>query len=136
MNDNLVLFFDGCHKIYYCELSDTDTIEKMKEYSYEPITGDFSKNLADLWRKSCPLKFVDHADFEAGAPTVPQCELSKMRGFRTRLSDYYRAKTTGEHGQWVCPLTDNASALPDEDNNCSLCGLRMVAGYPERKGND
>lgn len=41
-----------------------------------------------------------------------------------------------EHGQWVCPNYNNASALPDENDNCSLCGAVMVAGYPEQEGND
>lgn len=45
-------------------------------------------------------------------------------------------EATKEHGEWVCPNYNNASALPDADGNCSLCGAVMVEGYPEQLGND
>ena len=41
-----------------------------------------------------------------------------------------------EHGEWVCSNYSNQSVLPDEDNSCSLCGAKLISGYPEEKGND
>jgi len=46
------------------------------------------------------------------------------------------SETIKQHGEYVCPEWNNQSALPDEENNCSLCGAEMVPGYPEQEGND
>ena len=90
MNNNLILFYDGCHKIYYAERTDQVAINRMKKYGYEVIDGNFSKNLTELWRKSCPLKFVSNAKLISFAPEVNQMRWSDMKGFRTRLKEYYK----------------------------------------------
>lgn len=90
MNNDLVLFFDGCHKIYYAHGDDCATIDQMISYGYEAIVGNFSKNLAELWRKSCGLRFVEPADFDSKKPRVEQFKVGGLRGFRTILSNYYK----------------------------------------------
>lgn len=70
---NLVLFFDGCHKIYFAETSDTETIEKMNGWGYPTIKPEnFGKELRELWAVSCSLRFVQHANFDPKAPQVFQ----------------------------------------------------------------
>lgn len=86
--NQLVLFFDGCHKIYFAEASDQATIEKMKEYGYSVMADNFSKDLDDCWKASCSLKFVEHADFDPKAPKVYQFQKGGLRGFRTDLKQY------------------------------------------------
>jgi hypothetical protein len=87
--DKLTLFFDGCHKIYYAERADRHTIDEMREYGYEVITGDFSQNLDELWRKSCSLKFIEPADLDFSRPHVSQFETIELQVFETRLKKYY-----------------------------------------------
>lgn len=70
---DLVLFFDGCHKIYYAEAGDTKTIAQMNEYGYDTIKPEkFGKELRELWASSCSLRFVQHAAFDPKAPQVYQ----------------------------------------------------------------
>ena len=69
---NLILFFDGCHKIYYAERGDTATIDQMQEYGYDVIDGDFENNLRDRWDSSCGLRFVQPADLDGDKPEVKQ----------------------------------------------------------------
>lgn len=86
--NNLVLFFDGCHKIYFAEITDQATIDQMKEYGYPVMSNNFSKDLDECWRASCSLKFVEHAAFDPKAPKVYQFQKGGLRGFRTNLKQW------------------------------------------------
>lgn len=87
--ENLVLFFDGCHKIYYCEASDQKTIDQMTEYGYETIKPEkFGKELRELWASSCSLRFVSHASFDPKAPQVFQFQKGGLRGFLPDLKQW------------------------------------------------
>lgn len=73
MENKLVLFFDGCHKIYFAEADDQATIAKMNGYGYETIKPEkFGQELRELWAVSCSLRFVQHAAFDPKAPEVFQ----------------------------------------------------------------
>lgn len=86
---DLVLFFDGCHKIYYAESSDTKTITKMNEYGYPTIKPDnFTKELRELWSVSCSLRFVQHANFDPKAPQIYQFQKGGMRGIIKDLKQW------------------------------------------------
>lgn len=95
MNNNLVLFYDGCHKIYYAERTDRPTIDMMTGYGYEVIDGDFNKNLTELWEQSCGLRFVEPADLDFSKPHISQTDPARaMQGFKTKLSRYYGKEAT------------------------------------------
>lgn len=87
--DNLILFFDGCHKIYYADRNDVATINDMTEYGYGVIDGDFENNLRELWDKSCYLRFVESADMDSTKPSVEQGCPDGLRGFTRKLKNYY-----------------------------------------------
>lgn len=87
--NNLVLFFDGCHKIYYAKADDKATIDNMVDNGYAIYRDNFSKDLAELWRDSCSLRFVSPADLDFSQPHINQFEARAMRGFRTRLKNYF-----------------------------------------------
>ena len=71
----LTIFFDGCHKIYYCDNNDQATIDKMVGYGYEPIIdSDPISVLRDLYENSCGLRFIECANFELERPELSQCE--------------------------------------------------------------
>lgn len=89
-HNNLILFFDGCHKIYYATRSDMTTIDQMKEWSYKVIDGDFSENIDYLWANSCCLRFVEPADLDPCKPCVTQFQKGGLKGFRTKLHNYYK----------------------------------------------
>ena len=94
--NNVILFFDGCHKIYYAERTDRQTIDEMRGYGYEVIDGDFSQNLAELWRKSCPLKFVEPANLDFSQPHINQFETIELQVFETQLKKYYAGAVAKE----------------------------------------
>lgn len=85
---DLVLFFDGCHKIYYAQRSDTEAINQMLGYGYEVIDGNFIENLNRLWDTSCGLRFIEPANLDPALPTVEQCE-PDMGDFADRLRAHY-----------------------------------------------
>lgn len=89
MNSNLILFYDGCHKIYYAERTDEATIGQMKGYGYDVIDGNFGASLKELWRKSCSLRFVEPANLDFSHPHISQFQAGGLRGFRTILRDYF-----------------------------------------------
>lgn len=93
MNSDLVLFYDGCHKIYYCQSSDTERIAEMRGYGYEVETGDFWGSLKDKWQQSCGLRFVQPADtYDNEAPQIEQGKSNKLHslsGLRKQLKEYY-----------------------------------------------
>lgn len=87
----LVLFFDGCHKIYYAAADDTATIEKMTGYGYDTIIpAKFNKTLRELWGQSCFLRFVQPADLDLAKPSVEQGQPGGLSGFPTKLRNYYK----------------------------------------------
>lgn len=89
-NNNLVLFFDGCHKIYYAERTDQETIDKMIGYGYRVAYNDFNTTLDQYWRESCGLKFISPANLDQNLPSVEQFQKGGMRGFKTKLANYYK----------------------------------------------
>jgi hypothetical protein len=86
--DNFILFFDGCHKIYYADRTDVATIDQMKEWGYSVIDGDFLSNLGDLWEKSCSLRFIQPADLDAWMPAIEQGQIDGMSEFIGKLVSY------------------------------------------------
>lgn len=88
MND-LILFFDGCHKIYYADRNDFETVQKMRGYDYEVIDGDFEDNLNGLWAQSCMLRFVQPADLDRNKPEVEQGHDELPDDFIMKLENYY-----------------------------------------------
>lgn len=92
MNNNLILFFDGCHKIYYAERDDQEIINQMTGYGYKVYDDNFSKDLANIWREAgaCGLRFIHHADCDMSKPQVSQFQVGGLRGFRTKLANYYK----------------------------------------------
>ena len=55
--------YDGCHKIYLC-MTDDDVAEAL-EYGYELYD---TEELADTYRQSCPLRFIDTWKLETIVP--------------------------------------------------------------------
>lgn len=88
----LVLFYDDCHKIYYAKADDQKTIDQMTGYGYTTITGDFRKNLDELWAKSCPLRMIDPADLDFKQPSVPQGHSGQtiLRKFKADINKYFK----------------------------------------------
>jgi hypothetical protein len=89
--DNLILFHDGCHKIYYADRRDIATTSQMKEYGYDIIDGIFGNNLRELWGASCPLRFVNPADLDSGKPEIEQGndDADCLDWFIADLREYY-----------------------------------------------
>ena len=84
----MILFFDGCHKIYYASPKDKETINKMRGWGYDPFHGN-SDDLQDLWENSCSLRFIQHADFADDAPEIRQSdEREDVYEFATEIEEY------------------------------------------------
>lgn len=85
---HMILFFDGCHKIYYCADSDKGTIRKMRGWGYEPFRGN-ALVMQELWENSCGLRFIQHADFDDNAPQLYQFdERENVTDFAKEVFDF------------------------------------------------
>jgi hypothetical protein len=76
--------WDNCHKIYI--LMDTEQVELMKEYGYEPLitadqmSGDEMFNQVIEWYEdSCSLRFID---------AVSTNHINPNAGFETLVSQF------------------------------------------------
>lgn len=67
----MILFYDDCHKIYYADESETDTIDQFLGYGYDKIEGDFATNVRELYTGSCSLRFISPANLD-DRPSVGQ----------------------------------------------------------------
>jgi hypothetical protein len=72
----MILFYDGCHKIYYANEDEHETIGKMVSYEYDPIhtagVEQFEATVRDLYEGSCGLRFIHPADLSDNRPNVYQ----------------------------------------------------------------
>ena len=67
----MILFYDGCHKIYYARGNDKETIRQMLSWDYEIICGNAAV-MQELWENSCSLRFIQHANFDKEGPQIYQ----------------------------------------------------------------
>src|SRR5687768_8338508 len=94
MNE-FVVFFDGCHKIYYAWEGELETIERMTGYGYDPIRqyydGDVRYLLKDMWERwSCELRFISPANLVEYLPHLRQGD-DDIEQFLSDFYDYFTA---------------------------------------------
>lgn len=73
-------FYDGCHKIYLVDNEDG----RRQMFSAGWDEGDVYpiEELPTVWVNTCPLRFINSADFLMGTRYVDQCETARFEGWR------------------------------------------------------
>jgi hypothetical protein len=96
MNE-FVVFFDGCHEIYYAWIGDTKTIADMRERGWDDedmIIPNFHQDvryiMMECWDMSCPLRFVQPANLDDKLPTLRQFD-EDFEVFFHQFYDYFTA---------------------------------------------
>ena len=91
--ENIILYFDGCHKLYYVHASDTATIHSMSDRGWEPSDMFPLDALKTFWEASCPLRLVSPASLDEDMPSIPQFEEDvDIPAFIEQVRSYYQSQ--------------------------------------------
>lgn len=94
--NQFIVFYDGCHKIYYAHEYELEEIGKMVMYGYDPIRihsdGDVRHVLQNLWENSCSLRFIEPASLDPKLPWLAQFD-DDIDSFLDEFYSYWESRT-------------------------------------------